>query len=1595
MNNIRKSFRPNNRKKSNIPYIESIKESTYVNSIISNNITNKFQISFLSLQKMLPLSNSNLFHIIRKINYNSLSKSNFKQLKKDNYLNLFLHLALYIFEYKTNNIIVKDLLLQDYILLLKKLFSNKKISLNDISILIKFITYCSLYKRKEINNDNIALLKNLSGSRIRYYEIIRFIIDIIKEINIPMITVEFCEFLNGHFLLEKHNLYNLTEKPDLLELLYLNDINNFILDFLSKIYSFRSNKSFINIFIEKIKIIYKQRRDKNITKEKETEMNKSFSNLLYNLNRSILFSQSIKQNEENKSKEDTYFPEKGFIFSNNKANGLFIEKIIVQKYLTLVFSFCFSPEEININTKKNNDMEYPIIFACSDKDSKDYFYFYIKNNCFYYKQCKASKNYNICNIKINQTYLVYYSIQEHDNLVLSIKSDNFEFEVWDVYKDFLKKNLTMKIGRIDKNNFEGYIGPILIFKECFEEKYKNYFFSLKGYYDKILYFHEFQTFQSDKYDKYMNYIVNDADFTNYLEIKEENIKIIEKKTVKEKKDKKDKKNKNKILNEPKSEIKMNNREYFFRIKKIMKENDIINKSLICYISPLFSNSSIKKTFFVNNIFVETSIKKFVSDSKCESATIFYKNKSFIFQFLKYEGINYIIMTLELIIANYEIIKVEIHQKDIIDIFQCILIFMTGLLSYIEIESFYYDIRKFLFCLKKFCIKFSKIKSIGNEIHLILNNNLEHFDKLNEIKFTENKKYYINAIKNEICKILLNAELYDLYNFSLINKFMKNLFNFIENQNNSSGLLNIKLFKKIIDFAIIYEKINIKNNKIKHDSQFKSFRNFFSKIIINFVKKSESLEIYKELYNIFSNDLKFNYLKYQAIKLFYLVSENYFNTVDENTLVKSWKYFIDLFEYLEKNENNINNYHNSENEINEKEEHIIMSICLRIIFENLKYKEFFRLKVKKNKDEIDPFENLLLKTKEEDIKNNINRSLIFKLISSVYWTESKNYVKRQNNYKIITNSKNKKKRIRNKSFSKKLNDTKYNLGLENIKSGKKRFNSIWLKQPDKDKISHSNNNLINYTETINYIETINNTNIFDDEQNKKKKKNKYSDYYSYHSLFTNMSKSEKLNDYCFKAILLYILETNNNVIIPQNVRLNFILKVKKYEDLQNPDYKSFLYIKKNTKEIKTEFRIFLKMLEANKNRLSNICYNVLLYILIQILKDKEQYHRLCAVFVESKRICNKLFKLALLYNKQTANLFIEKFSLIIKLALPYYRKIFIAYLLYESIFDNYIHNNYSEQLFNIFLNTKIELEKNNIKRYYDFLINKVIVLYHVFKADKVFLDDKIDLDEKGILNLVDENLIFLKYDILNGLKKRCYIELLFDICINLIIKSQNKKYNLIMNKIFIEETEKIKKKVKSAKTIIFYIDKNTIKDDKKNPCLKFYSKNKIENCLCINLLLKALRIWWIYKKENNEINSYLQNLIVSLFEDSKLIYKENKIFQKRDKKDAWYNFLLDNIHEIVNNKRKIQIEDIQNKIEKTEFENNKKEGKNSKKNFLNVTESINFNLSIRSNSEIEFIQRNNSLSDNEEKEDINEISRNSINKIKEDKNKISNIKNDTQ
>ena len=177
---MRSSINPNTLKRKSItPKIISdiITESEYINTIISHNILENFNIPFFSFKKIFPKSNSNLFCFIRRMKFICASKSNYKKLNKDSYLNLLLNLGLNVLEYKNDNQEIRIILLKNYVLLLNKMYINEKIKLRDISIIIKFLAYSSIYKRKEINKDNVHLLRKLTGSQIKYYENIKLIIE--------------------------------------------------------------------------------------------------------------------------------------------------------------------------------------------------------------------------------------------------------------------------------------------------------------------------------------------------------------------------------------------------------------------------------------------------------------------------------------------------------------------------------------------------------------------------------------------------------------------------------------------------------------------------------------------------------------------------------------------------------------------------------------------------------------------------------------------------------------------------------------------------------------------------------------------------------------------------------------------------------------------------------------------------------------------------------------------------------------------------------------------------------------------------------------------------------------------------------------------------------------------------------------------------------------------------------------------------------------------------------------------------------------------------------------------------------------------------
>ena len=644
-----------------------ISDRIYVNTIITNNnITNNLkskQFSFKNYLSHRAFNSKNLNKFLLKLKYILKPLSKYKSLNyanDNNYLYLFLHILLLIYEiedYKIDH--KKEEIINYFLLFLKKLYLLKKIEENEIIIILKFAVFSSIYERKEIGAESIDKLKQLNDGIFKNNSGIKSAIDILKIINNSNITNQFCEFLINNIISVKPNLFFLSSQFDLLELLYLTEVRNLskspVIELLTKIFSFRYDKSFLNIFIEKIKIAQ--------TNPNNLEKKELLLQLLNNIYKSIFIIKKISTFEENIYNNDPNLLTRGFIFNNNIYNGIYSEKIIVQEALTLIFSFCFSPTKNSTpegKTNKNNSQNiYPII-NFRDSDNND-FGFFIKGNILYHKIFK-DKVISIGTIKENFTYICYYSIKEHDNYIISVKSEIDNFELKADYKHFLKRNFNLFLGKYEKKNFEGYIGPVLLFGDYFNDKCKNYIFALKGHYSKILFYHDYDTNQLDKYDKFVNHVLSDNNL--YSQSNDNNniiIKDIQKKQIKQNAFNKFMKRNTAVMDPNAVEEKLNNTEgnlnnsdYYINLVKEFKENININKNLIGLIIPL--KKKIKKdikdvSFLNNNIFIETTIKFFKEPKLENNATLLFVNKSTMFEFLKFEGFNYLTMILEIIISG--------------------------------------------------------------------------------------------------------------------------------------------------------------------------------------------------------------------------------------------------------------------------------------------------------------------------------------------------------------------------------------------------------------------------------------------------------------------------------------------------------------------------------------------------------------------------------------------------------------------------------------------------------------------------------------------------------------------------------------------------------------------------------------------------------------------------------------------------------------------------------------------------------------------------------------------------------------------------------
>ena len=234
---------------SKIKFINLIFQKFFDNNDITFN--NKFvEINLLSSFKQCDFGK-----IFFKTNF--ISKSNKKYIisnlkNKKLYLSLFVYIISYsIEENKSFFRFSNKTLLKNYSLILIKLYKQNIIDKNNLLIIIEYISLLSMYERADFLGNEFP-----KNRMIKNYRIFKYSLNIIKQINEAKITQEYLDFINKNIIKYKINLFLITEKTDLLELINLHYKEKCIIDFLANLYSFKYSKSFLDVFMNQIKEVY-------------------------------------------------------------------------------------------------------------------------------------------------------------------------------------------------------------------------------------------------------------------------------------------------------------------------------------------------------------------------------------------------------------------------------------------------------------------------------------------------------------------------------------------------------------------------------------------------------------------------------------------------------------------------------------------------------------------------------------------------------------------------------------------------------------------------------------------------------------------------------------------------------------------------------------------------------------------------------------------------------------------------------------------------------------------------------------------------------------------------------------------------------------------------------------------------------------------------------------------------------------------------------------------------------------------------------------------------------------------------------------------
>ena len=152
---------------------------------------------------------------------------------------------------------------------------------------------------------------------------------------------------------------------------------------------------------------------------------------------------------------------------------------------------------------------------------------------------------------------------------------------------------------------------------------------------------------------------------------------------------------------------------------------------------------------------------------------------------------------------------------------------------------------------------------------------------------------------------------------------------------TKGLESMEVLSLIIGMGDFYHTVD---ETSKHDPKFKSLKKVYNELVRVFVSQHDFIAFYNEIFEVFGKDFNFNYKKYQFLKIFYLVSSFYYANIDETKKYQTNTYFIELYEKYSTINFNM--------PLTKKEIEIILSICVRIMFEYPDSENFFSNETKK-------------------------------------------------------------------------------------------------------------------------------------------------------------------------------------------------------------------------------------------------------------------------------------------------------------------------------------------------------------------------------------------------------------------------------------------------------------------------------------------------------------------------------------------------------------------------------------------------------------------------------------------------------------------------